>query len=116
MNQKVALITGASKGLGAAIAKKLASLNYNLVLNYLTSEKEVYQLKEELERRYSIKILTFKADVSNEKEVKQMIEKTIHSFSKIDCLINNAVLNLDGEYSEKTSEESNWFLFNYEAC
>lgn len=110
MNQKVALITGASKGLGAAIAKKLASLNYNLVLNYLTSEKEVYQLKEELERRYSIKILTFKADVSNEKEVKQMIEKTIHFFSKIDCLINNAVLNLDGEYSEKTSEEFNKVL------
>ena len=70
----------------------------------------MYQLKEELERRYSIKILTFKADVSNEKEVKQMIEKTIHSFSKIDCLINNAVLNLDGEYSEKTSEEFNKVL------
>ena len=107
MNQKVALITGASKGLGAAIAKKLASLNYNLVLNYLTSEKKVHQLKEELERRYSIKVLTFKADVSNEKEVKQMIEKTIHSFSKIDCLINNAVLNRDNEYQEKTSEEFN---------
>lgn len=55
MNQKVALITGASKGIGAAIARKFASLNYNLVLNYLTSEKEAHLLKEELEKNIKYK-------------------------------------------------------------
>ncbi len=107
MNQKVALITGASKGIGAAIARKFASLNYNLVLNYLTSEKEANLLKEELEKKYKIQILVLQADVSKETEVEQMIEKTIAHFSKIDCLINNAVLNKDNSYQEKKSEEFN---------
>lgn len=107
MNQKVALITGASKGIGAAIARKFASLNYNLVLNYLTSEKEAHLLKEELEKKYKIQILVLQADVSKETEVEQMIEKTIAHFSKIDCLINNAVLNKDNSYQEKKSEEFN---------
>ncbi len=107
MNQKVALITGASKGIGAAIARKFASLNYHLVLNYLTSEKEANLLKEELEKKYKIQILVLQADVSKETEVEQMIEKTIAHFSKIDCLINNAVLNKDNSYQEKKSEEFN---------
>ncbi len=107
MNQKVALITGSSKGIGAAIARKFASLNYNLVLNYLTSEKEANLLKEELEKKYKIQILVLQADVSKETEVEQMIEKTIAHFSKIDCLINNAVLNKDNSYQEKKSEEFN---------
>ena len=92
MNQKVALITGASKGIGAAIARKFASLNYNLVLNYLTSEKEANLLKEELEKKYKIQILVLQADVSKETEVEQM---------------NNAVLNKDNSYQEKKSEEFN---------
>lgn len=110
MSKKVVLITGAAKGLGAAIAKKMASLNYNIVLNYKTSEKETHLLKEELESTYKVQVLTIKADVSKENEVKKLIEETIKYFSKIDCLVNNAVLNRDSDYQEKTKEEFNQVL------
>lgn len=107
MDKKVVLITGAAKGIGAAIARKMASLNYNVVINYLTSENNAQKLKNELENNYNIDCLLVKTDVSNELEVKEMIKKIIDKFGKIDCLVNNAVLNIDNNYQEKTSEEFN---------
>ena len=73
MEKKVVLITGASRGIGASIAKKMASLGYNIVLNYVQSEEKVSFLKEELEKKYAIQVLTVKADVSNEDDVKKMV-------------------------------------------
>ncbi len=102
MDKKVVLITGASRGIGASIAKKMASLGYNVVLNYVQSEEKATALKEDLEKKYSIQVLTVKADVSNEDEIKNMVDLVIQQFGHIDCLVNNAGIAIDSLVEEKT--------------
>lgn len=69
---KVALVTGSSRGIGNAIVTEFAKKGYNCIINYKKEDKEAKILKEKLETEYSIKALTIKADVSNENEVQEM--------------------------------------------
>jgi len=103
MERKTVLITGASKGLGAAIAKKFAKNNHNIILNYNSSEEQAKQLEQEL-KQYNIEVLTIKADITKEDEIKNMVEKSIEKFKKIDILINNAGIAIDTIFEEKTKE------------
>ena len=103
--KKTVLITGSAKGIGKACIEKFASEGYNVVINYLTSEKEAIELKNAVENLYGVKALCIKADISNEDEVKNMISKVINVFGKIDVLINNANYEQDNHYTEKTKEE-----------
>ncbi len=105
MTRKVVLITGAAKGIGAAIAKRMAKENCNLVINYLNSKDKAEKLKKELENNYSIEVFIIKADISREEEVKKMVNEVIKKFEKIDCLINNAALCQDNYFLDKTSQE-----------
>lgn len=102
--KKVVLITGASRGIGAAITKKMASLNYNVVINYNNSKKEAEKLQNEIEGKYKIKSIIVKADVSNEDEIKNMINETINVFGRLDCLVNNAGIAIDCPFEDKTKE------------
>lgn len=101
---KVALITGGATGIGRAIANTLASKNCNIVINYNTSKKESEDLKEELEKKYSVKVLIIKCDISNEVEIDNMINEIINKFQKIDYLVNNAGVCFDSLYEEKTKD------------
>ncbi len=101
MDKKVVLITGASRGIGASIAKKFASLNYNVVLNYIHSKEEAQLLKNELEEKYHIEVFAIQADVANEMEVEKMVEASIQKFSHIDCLVNNAGIAIDTLVEDK---------------
>lgn len=105
LKNKVALVTGGAKGIGESIVKSLANLGCNVVINYNTSEIEAINLKQEIESKYNIKALTIKADISNEKEVKEMIDKVAKEFEKIDILINNAAYTCDNPIYEKTKNE-----------
>lgn len=101
---KVVLITGASRGIGRSTALEFAKKGYNVVINYLNSEKNALDLKKEVEEKYQITALTIKADVSNEEEVKTMVEKIILKFGYIDCLVNNAGIAIDTIFDDKTKE------------
>ena len=103
MERKTVLITGASKGLGATIAKVFASHNHNIILNYNNSEEEALKLTEEL-KKYNIEVLPVKADITNEDEIKHMVNISINKFKKIDILINNAGIALDTTFEDKTKE------------
>lgn len=105
MSKKTILITGAARGIGASIAKKMAAENYNIVINYLTSEKKAQELKQELETTYHVEVMTLNADISNEIEVQNMVETIIAKFNTIDCLVNNAAITLDNYFYDKTAEE-----------
>lgn len=104
---KVVLITGASRGIGRSCAKCFAKNGYNIIINYLNSKEDAENLKEELEKKYNIECLTIKADVSNEQEVKTMVEESITKFKKIDCLVNNASIAIDTIFEDKTKETFN---------
>lgn len=105
MNKKTVLITGASKGIGASIAYKFASKNYNIVLNYKNDEYSANRIKEQIESDYDVNVMVAKCDVSNEEEVKKMIRNVIDEYGKIDCLVNNAAITKDNYYYDKTQEE-----------
>ena len=91
---KVAMITGATRGIGKQIALTLANEGYNIVLNYRTKNDELIQAKNEIESK-NVKCLTVKGDVTNFEDCKQMIESAINEFGKVDVLVNNAGITKD---------------------
>ena len=101
LENKVALVTGSAKGIGAATIEELAKNKCNVVINYNTSSKEAEILKNKVES-YGVKVLAIKADITNEEEVNNMIEEIINKFGTIDILINNAAICIDTLYQDKT--------------
>lgn len=103
MERKTVLITGASRGLGASIAKTFAQNNHNIILNYNNSKEEALKLTEQL-KQYNVEVLPIKADITKEEEIKNMVEQSINKFKKIDILINNAGIAIDTTFEDKTKE------------
>lgn len=107
MNQfknKTVLITGASRGIGAAIARQFASKGANVVINYASSDDQAAALVEELETLGS-KAIAIKADIGSEEEVKELITKAVEVFGSLDILVNNAGIVFDIPFSEKSSDQ-----------
>lgn len=100
---KVALITGASKGIGRAIAVNLAKKNCDVVIHYNNSYEEAIITKEKCDK-YNVKTLLVKADLSNEIEIKKMVDEIIDFFGKIDILVNNAGIAIDTLFEEKNKD------------
>jgi len=86
---KVALVTGASRGIGSAIARRLAADGFTVVINYAGSMAPAEQLAAEIEKAGG-KALTVQADVSNPKDVTRMFDSAEAAFGGIDVLVNNA--------------------------
>ena len=99
--RKVALVTGGAKGIGAAIVKELAAQKFDVVINYLTSKQEAEFLANDLTKKFGITVLTYKCDVSNEKEVDEMIKFIESKLGGVDILINNAAIDLSNMWHEK---------------
>ncbi len=105
MDKRIVFITGGAKGIGAAIARKMASLDYNVVVNYLTSTNDAKKLKDEIEKKYKVQVKLLQGDISKEENVKEMVQEVIMEFGHIDCLVNNAALCQDNYFQEKTVAE-----------
>ena len=101
---KVVLVTGASRGIGEATAKVFANHGYNVVINYLNSIDKAKELATKIEEEYQVKTLCIKADVSNEEEIKQMIEEIINKFKRLDVVVNNAGIAIDSCLEDKNKE------------
>ena len=101
---KVVLVTGSSHGIGKATIIEFDKKGCNVIINYNQSKKEALALKKQLESLYPIKVLTIKADISNEEEVINMINKIISTFGRIDILVNNAGIAIDTTFEDKTKE------------
>lgn len=104
MMKEVCLITGGASGIGLGISKLLASKSINLVITYNTSVNKAINLKKELEKKYNIKVLTIKCDISNEEEINNMANTIKKEFDHIDYLVNNAAVCLDSLYEDKTKD------------
>lgn len=101
---KTVIITGSSRGIGAATAEYFAKKKFNVVINYLTGEQEANTLKEKLINEYGIKAITIKADVSKEEDCLKILEETKANFNTIDVLVNNAGIAIDTTLEDKTVE------------
>lgn len=104
--QKVAIVTGASRGIGKEIARELAKNGIRVVASYNNSEKEANNLKEELEK-INIDIDIVKADLSVRKGGHKLVEYTINKYGKIDILINNAGIDEYKIFTEETDGDWN---------
>ena len=104
--QKVAIVTGASRGIGREIAKRLAKKGIKVVANYNQSEIEAIKLQEELKLE-SIDIDIFKADVTKRKEGHDLVKFAIEKYGKVDILINNAGIAEYKMFVDETDEDWN---------
>ena len=91
---KIALVTGAAGGIGSAIALKLASCGYDVVLNYFQSKDKAEELQGRIQKEYKVKCLAIQADVAKEEEVDAMVSKIEEKLGGVDILINNAGIDL----------------------
>ena len=92
---KIALVTGASRGIGKAIALRYAQLGANVIVNYNNNSAAAAEVVKEIES-YQVKALSVQADVSKPNEINKMFELAIEQFGKIDIVVVNAGLELVG--------------------
>lgn len=103
---KTVIVTGGSRGIGAAIVKELANCGYNVVLDYNKSVDAAKKIQDELEKQ-NINIEIFKADVSKREEVKELVRFTLERYKNIDILINNAGIDQIKPFIDITDEDWN---------
>lgn len=104
---KTVLITGASRGIGAAIAKTFAEAGYGLALCCRNSMDELEDLAQKLRTSYQVPIRIFQGNVGDESFVSHMIEETLKEFGHLDVLINNAGIAHIGLLADMTLEDWN---------
>lgn len=105
MMNKVALITGGSRGIGKTISERFAKEGYSIIINYKENTSRAEQLKTELESKYHVEVFTIKADLYDEKSIIDMVKTIENKYSKIDVLVNNAGIVIDKEFNDKTVED-----------
>lgn len=101
---KCAVVTGASRGIGKAIALKLAGLGTNVVLNYRSSEKEALEVENEI-KSMGVDVISVKADISKLNEVENLINTAKEKFGCIDIMVNNAGITKDNLILRMKEEE-----------
>lgn len=95
MNRKIALITGASRGIGKKVAEEFAKNGYDIVANYVSDNTDLEQLEKDF-KELGAKVLFVKTDVTNFEDCKDMVKAAIDAFGRIDVLVNNAGITKDG--------------------
>ena len=95
LNGKTAVVTGAGRGIGRAIAIKLGTLGANVVVNYRSSEKEAQEVAQEIEKAGG-KAALVQGDVSDFEEAEKVIKAAVENFGSLDILVNNAGITKDG--------------------
>ena len=103
---EVVIITGASRGIGREIAKRLSMKGLTVIANYNKSEKEAEELKKELEEKGFI-IDIVKADVSKREDAKKLVKFALDKYGRIDILINNAGISEYKLFTDETDEDWN---------
>jgi len=101
---KVSLVTGGSRGIGAAIAKRLAADGANVAITYTKGADTATSVVKEIERGGG-KAIAIQADAADAKAVKAAVEKTVATFGGLDVLVNNAGTAIPKPFEEATLEE-----------
>ncbi len=105
MSEKLALVTGASRGIGKACAIELAKAGYDIAVNYAGNVEAANKTVEEL-KALGVQAEAFKFDVSNQEAAAKGVEEVLAKFGRIDVLVNNAGITRDGLFMRMSAE--NW--------
>lgn len=104
-NMKKVIITGASRGIGSAVAIAFAKQGYSIVLNYNNSKEKALALAKTIRDSYNVDVLAVKADVASSAQVNEMTEKVLEQFGSIDILVNNAGIAQQKLFTDITDED-----------
>ena len=105
MSEKLALVTGASRGIGKACAIELAKAGYDIAVNFAGNVDAANKTVEEL-KALGVQAEAFKFDVSNKEEAQKGVDAILEKFGRIDVLVNNAGITRDGLFMRMSAE--NW--------
>ena len=108
---KIIVVTGGSRGIGAEIVKHLSKLGYTVILNYNKSQTCAKNVENELKKQ-GITVDTFKADVSQKEEAEDLIKYVLNKYRKIDVLINNAGVSQTKLFTEISDEDWKYMMDN----
>ncbi len=103
LDGKTAIVTGAGRGIGRAIAKELGATGANVVVNYANSADSAMEVAEEI-REYGPKALPIRADVTDYDQVREMISQALETFGQVDILVNNAGITRDRTLKNMTRD------------
>lgn len=106
MSEKIALVTGGSRGIGKACALKLAKCGYDVIINYAGNTEAATKTVEEI-KALGVQSEAFKFDISNQTEVDENIAKIIEKYGRIDILVNNAGITRDDLFIRMTEDKWN---------
>jgi 3-oxoacyl-[acyl-carrier protein] reductase len=102
---KVAIITGATRGIGKGVAEVFAKNGADIAFTYVSSDEQAKKVEEEL-KQYGVKAKAYKSDASIYSQAEKFIEEVVADFGKIDAIVNNAGITRDGLLMRMTEE--NW--------
>lgn len=102
--EKLALVTGASRGIGRAVALKLASAGYDIVINYAGNSEAASKTVDDI-KALGVNAEAYRFDVSNQEEVNENIAKIIEKYGRIDILVNNAGITRDDLFIRMDEEK-----------
>ncbi|MGM0413820.1 MAG: 3-oxoacyl-[acyl-carrier-protein] reductase [Bacillota bacterium] len=104
---KSAIITGSSRGIGAAIAFKLAKFGSNIVINHSSkgSKAKADEVAASIRNKFDVEVVVIQADVSDQEAAESLINQSLQKFETIDILVNNAGINRDGLLMRMKLEE-----------
>lgn len=106
MPRKTVLITGASRGIGKAVAVKFAKKGYNVVINCVNNENRLLQTKKEIES-YQVSCLAFMGDMGDMEQCEKLFKRIKKQFDTVDVLVNNAGISYIGLLQDMTSADWN---------
>lgn len=104
LNGQSAIVTGAGRGIGRAIARELAAAGANVVINYVTSAHAAQELAKEIEG-LGPQALLVQADVSDYEQAGELVKRTMQTFGQIDILVNNAGITRDKTLKNMSREQ-----------
>jgi acetoacetyl-CoA reductase len=104
LQDKIAIVTGGSRGIGAAIARELGANGATVIINYNHSREHADKLVEELTKD-GITAIAFQADIAESESTRKLVEETIRQYGRVDILVNNAGITRDRSFRKMSEKE-----------
>jgi 3-oxoacyl-[acyl-carrier protein] reductase len=109
LDNRTCLVTGASRGIGAGIAREFGAQGADVVVNYRSSEEKARAVRDDIDNGPGSAVLA-QADVSDIDAVAEMYEQAREAFGRVDVLVNNAGVTVDRKFENMTREDWEWVI------